>query len=89
MPKILMKIFQVIVKVFKNCKVEGNHLEKIVFQVIPQIYHNLDFLSEGIFSIRDKVSVNFGSEVSYVYILSGQKLIKNAQNGPFWRFLSL
>ena len=73
MPKILMKIFQVIVKAFKNCKVEGNHLEKIVFHEIPQIYHNLEFLS-----IRDKVSVNFGSEVCYVYILSGQKLIKNA-----------
>ena len=52
MPKILMKIFQVIVKVFKNCKVEGNHLEKIVFQVIPQIYHNLDFLSAGIFEYQ-------------------------------------
>ena len=25
------------------------------------------------------------SEASYVYILSGQKLIKNAENGPFWR----
>jgi len=27
------------------------------------------------------------SEASYVYILSGQKLIKNAKNGPFWRVL--
>ena len=25
------------------------------------------------------------SEASYVYILSGQKFIKNAKNGPFWR----
>ena len=25
------------------------------------------------------------SEASYVYILSGQKLIKNAKNGSFWR----
>ena len=24
-------------------------------------------------------------EASYVYILNGQKLIKNAKNGPFWR----
>ena len=23
-------------------------------------------------------------EASYVYILSGQRLIKNAKNGPFW-----
>ena len=25
------------------------------------------------------------SEASYVYILSGQKFIKNAKNGQFWR----
>ena len=30
------------------------------------------------------------SEASYVYILSGQKLIKNAKNGPFrWLFQNL
>ena len=34
---------------------------------------------------QKKVSFNIASEASYVYILSGQKLIKNAQNGPFWR----
>ena len=35
--------------------------------------------------ITEKVSFNIASEASYVYILSGQKLIKNAENGPFWR----
>ena len=35
--------------------------------------------------ITEKVSFNIASEASYVYILSGQKLIKNAQNCPFWR----
>ena len=35
--------------------------------------------------ITEKVSSNIASEASYVYILSGQKLIKNAKNGPFWR----
>ena len=35
--------------------------------------------------ITEKVSFNIASEVSYVYILSGQKLVKNAKNGPFWR----
>ena len=35
--------------------------------------------------ITDKVSFNIASEASYVYILSGQKLIKNAKNGSFWR----
>ena len=28
---------------------------------------------------------NIASEASYVYILSGQKSIKVAQNGQFWR----
>ena len=35
--------------------------------------------------ITEKVSFNIASEASYVYILSGQKLIKDAKNGPFWR----
>ena len=35
--------------------------------------------------IKEKVSFNTASEASYVYILSGQKLIKNAKNGQFWR----
>ena len=35
--------------------------------------------------ITEKVPFNIASEASYVYILSGQKLIKNAENGPFWR----
>ena len=32
-----------------------------------------------------KVSFNIASEASFVYNLSGQKFIKNAKNGPFWR----
>ena len=35
--------------------------------------------------ITENVSFNIASEASYVYILSGQKLIKNAKNGQFWR----
>ena len=35
--------------------------------------------------IPEKVSFNNASEASYVYILSGQKLIKNAKNCPIWR----
>ena len=33
--------------------------------------------------ITEKVSFNIASEASYILI--GQKLIKNAKNGPFWR----
>ena len=35
--------------------------------------------------ITEKISFNIASEASYVYIFSGQKLIKNAKNGPNWR----
>ena len=35
--------------------------------------------------IAQKVSFNIASEASYVFILSGQKFIKNAKNVPFWR----
>ena len=35
--------------------------------------------------ITEKVSFNIASEASCVYILSGQKLIKNAKNGPIWQ----
>ena len=33
----------------------------------------------------EKVSFNIVSEASYIYILSGQKFIKNAKNSQFWR----
>ena len=32
----------------------------------------------------EKVSFHIASEAIYVYILSGQKLIKSTKNGPFW-----
>ena len=35
--------------------------------------------------ITEKVSFNIASEASYVYILSGQKFIKKAKNGPLRR----
>ena len=35
--------------------------------------------------ITQKVSFKMASEASYVFILSGQKFVKNAKNGPFWR----
>ena len=39
------------------------------------------FLS--VWKSHQKVSLNIASEASYVYILSGRKLIKNAKNGQF------
>ena len=37
-----------------------------------------------VFENYKKVAFNIATEASYVYIWSGQKLIKNAKNGPFW-----
>ena len=41
--------------------------------------------NHGVWKSQKNVSFNIASEASYVYILSGQNLIKNAKNGPFWR----
>ena len=35
--------------------------------------------------IAEKVSFNIASEANCAYVMSVQKLIKNAKNGPFWR----
>ena len=42
-------------------------------------------VSSRCLKITEKVSCNIASEASYVYILSGPKLIKKAKNGSFWR----
>ena len=41
--------------------------------------------TKGMYFRYRKVAFNIASEASYVYILSGQKFIKNAKNGQFWR----
>ena len=38
-------------------------------------------------TVFEKVSFNIASEASYVYILSGQKLIENDKNVHFGEFL--
>ena len=43
------------------------------------------FIKTRCLKITGNVSFNIASEASYVYVLSGQKLIKNAKNRPFWR----
>ena len=42
-------------------------------------------LEHGVWKSQKKVSFNIVSEASYVYILSGQKFNKNAENGQFLR----
>ena len=50
---------------------------------------NFENVSTQCLKIIEKVSFNNASEASYIYILSGQKLIKNAKKCPilvsFWK----
>ena len=39
-----------------------------------------------VFENHSKNRIQYCELQSYVYILGGQKFIKNATNGPFWRF---
>ena len=48
----------------------------------PQV--NSFFFVVQCLKITEKVSSNFVSEASYVYILSGPKFIENDKNGQFW-----
>ena len=41
-------------------------------------------VSHSVWKLHKKVAVNIASVASYVYIWSGQKLVKNAKNG-FWK----
>ena len=43
----------------------------------------------GVWKSQKNVSFNITSEVSYVYIFSGQKLIKNAKMVNFGKFLKI
>ena len=55
----------------------------ILWKNIFQLFINLSVQQDPrCLKITEKVSFNIASEASYVYILSGQKLIKNC---PFWR----
>ena len=63
----------------------GNDACKIQFLTLTLIFlEQLKIESNTVFENRPKVSFNIASEASYVYILSGQKLMENAKNAPFW-----
>ena len=49
-----------------------------------QLRQKVKSLESRCLKITEKVSFNIESEASYVYILSGQKLIKNAKKCQFW-----
>ena len=45
-------------------------------------------MRHSVWKSQKKDSFNIASEASYVYILSGQKFVKNAKNGQFWQVLN-
>ena len=65
-----------------------------VFCTVMQLSNSLFFLfthhsafhQNTVFENQRKVSSNMASKARYVYILSGQKFIKNAKNSQHWRF---
>ena len=60
-------------------------LSATLFENPQKISQKLIHLAARCLKITEKVSFSIASEASYVYILSGQKLTKNAKNGPVWR----
>ena len=72
----------------------GHWTEKWAFNGLCSLTGMLEMSSSSFFTLhfqRQKKFVkvylhsSITSEASYVCILSGQKLTKNAKNGPFWR----
>ena len=63
-------------------------VEREFGHTIPKV-HNLfkNSIWSKYLKIIEKVPFNIASEASTVYILSRQKLIKNAKNGQFWRVI--
>ena len=80
--------------IFKHCEdnflLQVFSLEKICPFSILTHFSELKGICEDeprCLKIAEKVSFYIVSEASYVYILSGQKFIKNAENGQFGEFL--
>ena len=68
---------------FRSQWINAYKFFRLVCQSIPgNCFLKENQLLHGVL-ITEKVSFNLTSEASYVYILSGQKLIKNAKNAQF------
>ena len=52
--------------------------------ILCLVYFGLWYIGT-VFENPQKCRIQHYELRSYVYILSGQKFIKNAKNGPFWR----
>ena len=68
---------------FRSQWINAYKFFRLVCQSIPgNCFLKENQLLHGVL-ITEKVSFNLASEASYVYILNGQKLIKNAKNAQF------
>ena len=63
--------------------------KETIDKTIPKPFWSEDGGQKGLdalcLKITEKVSFNIASEASYVYILSGQKVIKNAILASIWK----
>ena len=57
----------------------------LITKVVLFFLRNCTRQSAQCLKITEKVAFNIASEASYVYILSGKKLSKNAKNSLLWR----
>ena len=64
-------------------------LKSRILNLYLKVFLSKSFPLARCLKITEKVSFNNTSEASYVYILSKQKLIKNAKNGQFCEFLKI
>ena len=76
---IFLTIFPVFQKESKNSGLPKNQRKKVLIAGS----NSMQGMLTQCLKITEKVSFNIASEASYVYILSGQKLIKNAKKGQF------
>ena len=69
----------------------GDHIDTVIYkrgdltEQRTQVKFGSFLLNRRCLKTTEKVFFNIASEASYVYILSGQKLVKNANNSQFWR----
>ena len=76
-----------------NISKDKSKKRKEFFSYIFKVLHTHQYFSRFFecyarcLKIKEKVSSNIANKASYVYILSGQKLIKNAKNAQFGEFL--
>ena len=77
--------------VWRHTYISSLHLWMFQFLFVTQLLQKREqfqqkyHINTQCLKITEKVSINSMSKASYIFILSGQKFLKNAKNGSFWR----